>query len=182
MPTPKVKLEDFIAKLEKADAVDWARLAAFIDGEGTITIASSPRRGRSARSQHEGRVTVANTSILLMHWLIDTFGGSIRTTHYAGNSPINFWVLNELQAEQVAIRCLPYLIIKGEQARIFLAFRELKSKKRDTFHNSKVTLEMWNERESLLKRIRVLNGARTRFASESSLACQPKENACGPYN
>lgn len=182
MPKPKVKLEDFIAKLDTVSDVDWARLAAFIDGEGTITIASSPRRGRAAKSQHEGKVTVANTSILLMHWLVGTFGGAVRTTHYTGNLPMNFWVLNERQAEQVVIRCLPYFVIKGEQAEIFLSFRELKSRKAGVCANARVSLQMWNERESLLKRIRVLNGARTRFASESGPACQPKESTSGPYN
>lgn len=176
MPVPKIKLEDFVRKLETVSEIDWARLAAFIDGEGTITIASSPRRGRAACDQHELKLTIANTSLLLFKWIIGTFGGRTRTCQYNTRLPINFWIVNELQSEEIIRRCLPYFIIKREQAEIALAFRELKSRKRNTFHNSKVTTEMWSRREELHTKIRELNGARLRFPHDQQTESKREGN------
>lgn len=167
MPNPKVKLEDFVRKLERVSKIDWARLAAFIDGEGCITIASSPRRGRAARPQHETRFTINNTSPVLYDWLLSTFGGGVRVIHHKNVRPVYSWVLNELQVEQVIKRCLPYFIIKRRQAEIALAFRALKSRKRDTYHNRRLTDAEWNARDKLQVKIRKLNGARERWDPDS---------------
>lgn len=163
MGKPKVSLEEFEAKLNKVSAIDFARLTAFIDGEGCITICSSPRRGRAACRQHELKLTISNTSLLLFQWLLETFGGGMRRAHYQPGLPVFSWTLNELQAEAIIRRCLPYFIIKGEQAKVALAFRELKSRKHQLLRNAKVTPEMLQRRDELHDKIRSLNGARNRF-------------------
>jgi hypothetical protein len=166
MAKPKVSLEEFRAKLDKVSTIDFARLAAFIDGEGCITIARSPRRGRMAVHQHELVVTIANTSPLLFDWLLGTFGGAFSRANGNKGVPVYAWRINELQREEILRRCLPYLIIKRAQAEVGLAFRALKSRKREEFRNSRVTPEMMIQRDELHDRIRNLNGARSRFGSK----------------
>jgi hypothetical protein len=120
----------FSANLAKVTEIDCARLASFIDGEGTIYInRSRPRGGHKSRT-HALSVTVKNNSELLMSWLRDTFMGSVLPDR-GGLSPLTkrpgwTWRLNERQAEILLERCLPYFIIKRQQAEIGLAFRDLK--------------------------------------------------------
>src|ERR1700690_3415057 len=76
MPTPKISIEDFNAKLDKASDIDFARLAAYIDGEGCIGISNSKRRGKATHRMHTMQLTVTNTSLLLLDWITLTFGGS----------------------------------------------------------------------------------------------------------
>ena len=78
MPIAKEQSDVFLARVANATDVDWARLAAFIDGEGTIFI---QRAG--ARGPHCLVVIVSNTSPLLTAWLETTFGGNVYFSHSA---------------------------------------------------------------------------------------------------
>jgi len=176
MPRPKVSLKEFEAKLVGVPETEFIRLAAFIDGEGCITICRSPRRGAAASNQHELKMTVSNTSLRLFDWLMSTFGGNVRRAHNQSYLPVYSWVLNELQAEVIIRRCLPYFIIKREQAEVALAFRDLKTRKRLNFNNSRLTPLMLMQRDELHDKIRSLNGARSRFAPKAALAME-KEGA-----
>src|SRR5437660_6122275 len=126
MSKPKISIEEFKAKLDRVPELEFVRLAAFIDGEGCITIARSPRRGRMAGHAQELVVTVSNTSHLLLDWLVRTFGGTYTIANGNKTMPVYSWRLNELQREEILRRCLSYFIIKREQAEIGLAFRDLK--------------------------------------------------------
>jgi hypothetical protein len=105
--------------------IDWARLAAYIDGEGCIRVAGVKGAQDWSRRILYLEVTVANTDPRLGQWLKARFGGSIWTTHrnHAKWRPCFCWVVGSRHAAQVLERCLPYFIIKREQADLALAFQ-----------------------------------------------------------
>jgi hypothetical protein len=121
--------------------VDWARLAAYIDGEGCIGII--PTRGQAMRRKspnHHLKVFVANTDPRLLDWIFETVG--VGMCYRLPNSPslaanINSgkwkprfqWWVTAKPAAQILEGCLPYFIIKREQAEIAIAFQKTK-----TFH------------------------------------------------
>lgn len=104
------------------EAMDWARLAAYIDGEGYIRVALNSRN-------HQGRleVNVSNTDYRLLVWLKDTFGGSVHRggKSLAGKKQLWRWVLDRHRAAELLAQCLPYFIVKKEQAEIGIAFQSL---------------------------------------------------------
>jgi hypothetical protein len=52
---------------------------------------------------------------------------------------------------------MPYFIIKAEQAKLGLAFREIKCRKYGEFHNGPLTAEMIAERDEFQRKISELN-------------------------
>jgi hypothetical protein len=105
--------------------IDWARLAAYIDGEGCIRVAGVKGKQTWSRRVLYLEVTVANTNPRLSQWLVATFGGSIVTYHkgHAKWKPCFTWYISSRHAAQILERCLPYFIIKPEQAYVALAFQ-----------------------------------------------------------
>lgn len=161
MPTkekPAIPLEDFKARLVSIPDIDWARLAAFIDGEGSIVIARArPMAKYRQRSiSYSLNVTITNTSPQLIAWLNGNFGGSVHSKKLAGgHRPIWSWHLLEKQAEAVLQKCLPYFIIKQQQAEIGIAFCTLKARSGPRF--VRVSEESLQQREKLRNKIHLLN-------------------------
>lgn len=133
---------------------DWARLAAFIDGEGCIGVAI---RNRANYRQHVVSVDITNTDIRLMHWLKERFGGRIdvnnREPH--GNRKIGYrWQVRGKAIENILRGCLDLFIMKREQAETALALRE-------TFVNKvqqhEVSLSTMEFRDELKAKLHVLN-------------------------
>src|SRR5277367_4243309 len=100
--------------LNQTDVVKWAQLASFIDGEGTIRIASHARfHGRGASPRHYLAVIITNTDVLLMQWLRSNFGACVfSVTTPKGHRQMFRWMANSRQAETIIRGCLPYFIIK----------------------------------------------------------------------
>ncbi|HEV8525223.1 MAG TPA: hypothetical protein VGQ71_12040 [Terriglobales bacterium] len=105
--------------------LDWVRLAAYIDGEGSILITerhykTSPYLGMYIR------VVLANTDPRLCLWAQERFGGvfviSQRDKPAHHKTPYK-WHVSCNQAACILERCLPYLLLKREQAEIALAFQ-----------------------------------------------------------
>jgi hypothetical protein len=105
--------------------IDWARLAAYIDGEGCIRIAGVKGKQEWSRRVLYLEVTVANTFAGLSEWLKVTFGGSIWTgnKNHAKWKPVFMWVVGSRHAALVLERCYPYMIVKREQALVGMAFQ-----------------------------------------------------------
>jgi len=108
-------------KLKKALSnvreIDWARLAAFIDGEGTVRVYKAPT-GRWGL-----RVVISNTDIRLISWLEETFGGYVYNVKPStGNTKPSFQWIFASRIDLILAPCLPYFIIKRDQAEIALAF------------------------------------------------------------
>ena len=107
--------------------IDWARLAAYLDGEGHITILrDSPNRCERVSPQHIVRVEISNTDPRLIHWCINTFcaGRCIKRPPVGTHKPVYQWRADGTMAEWILDGCMPHFIIKREQAQICLVLRE----------------------------------------------------------
>lgn len=109
--------------------IDWARLAAYIDGEGAILLnrfSGQTERQWSARKRIWLRIAICNTDPRLIIWCRDTFGGCIATESRSNNPKHNAcyrWFVSCRMAGWILENCMPYFIIKKEQAEIGLAFQ-----------------------------------------------------------
>lgn len=114
--------------------IDWARLAMAIDGEGTITTGRYTQDG--CKEKNTGIllfIIVSNSDPRLCHWCKETFGGGVfyaakpRTDkgHY-GKKQVFMWKVHSATAEWVLRNCLPYFVIKREQAEVALSLRAIK--------------------------------------------------------
>lgn len=110
-------------------AIEWAQMASFLDGEGSILINTQKRRGLTTAGWYL-RITVANTDIRLMAWLKERFGGVYRDAntekYYEGKNwkRAYHWSLGGYPAAWVLRNCLPYFVMKGEQAEIGISLQE----------------------------------------------------------
>jgi hypothetical protein len=105
----------------KPTEIQWAQLAAYIDGEGCISILYRPTKSVWTS------VLLYNTDPRLCLWAQRTFGcGTIHAaTHGRKNErPSYRWQIYSRQAFWVLENCLPYFVIKREQAEVCLALRE----------------------------------------------------------
>ena len=156
---------------------DWARLAAYLDGEGSVLI--NPRRGRSAEYAHIActfylKITVANTDIRLGTWLKETFGGSNKDAntpkYYEGKNVKRcwHWSASANRAAWILHNCRQYLIIKGEQADIGMQLQEsLNSRARLRFRQ--VPQEVVEERRELKRRLLVMKARGAKMEPEQRM-------------
>src|SRR5438876_2163112 len=104
--------------------IDWVRLAAYIDGEGCISTAvaySQPEKWKSESVYVN--VSVHNTDPRLIDWILDRWGGRVFQTKHSNQKWTTSygWRVTCQQAREVLEKCLPYFIIKREQAEIAIA-------------------------------------------------------------
>lgn len=113
--------------------VDWARLAAFIDGEGSILINTHSPKGRVNPGFYL-RVTVANTDVRLPVWLKETFGGTYKDAntpkYYVGTNwkRCYHWGAASHRGAWILHNCMPYFVMKHAQAEIGIALQESMAK------------------------------------------------------
>ena len=154
---------DYRGLLETVSEIDKARMAAFIDGEGSIFIGAGARiRGRGKMPQHRLQLVISNTNTLLMNWLKSTFDGSVYFVKYEkckhlGKKQVMRWQVNERMAATLLEFILPYMIVKKAQAEVALAFMELKKKKPSQFKTEPLTQAEFDHRELLAAEVRRLN-------------------------
>jgi hypothetical protein len=104
----------------------WIQLAAFIDGEGSIYI--KPLQTKSAR-YNQLTIHIANTDPRLPVWCQQNFGGKVYrsdSNRRLQGEKCNIaysWRIFSKNAENILRGCLPYFILKREQAEIALAYR-----------------------------------------------------------
>ena len=112
--------------------MDWLRLAAFIDGEGSILMTERHYKNKSWDSMYI-RVVLCNTDPRMPKWCRDTFGGVfvLGDKRRKPNHRQSYkWHVSTRHAEWVIRGCLPYFLIKREQAEVALAFQETVRKSR----------------------------------------------------
>lgn len=105
--------------------VDWARLAAFLDGEGHIRCCTKIQTVKGNRYQQDYlEVRIVNTDPRLGVWLESRFGGTVVSTRAQSLKwKATFsWCVGAAQAADVLRGALPYFVMKQEQAEIALAF------------------------------------------------------------
>jgi hypothetical protein len=101
--------------------VEIARLAAFIDGEGSISLQASGSARRSAFCAV--RLTIAQANMELMEYLLNTFGGRYEQGQGGTNRPMYYWLCGSHYACFLLRRCLPWLIVKRTQAEVALEYQ-----------------------------------------------------------
>jgi len=147
-------------ELNTVSAIDWARLAAFIDGEGCVRIHRRTRKNSKALRYHEYvQIHISNTDPRLMMWLQSTFGGHVvRVTSAAHRAHPEWkssfqWHVASARASQILAFCRPYFVLKGEQADVCLAFQT--TMKKSGFYGTPQSVI--DRRTEFIRKIRVLN-------------------------
>ena len=105
---------------------DWIRLAAYIDGEGSISV-----KNQKTKSGEYGQlfVAIANTDPRLPMWCKENFGGLLYASDDNPKKSRKWrrayrWIAFSKQAENIIRGCLPHFLLKREQAEVALAFRK----------------------------------------------------------
>lgn len=135
------------------NSIDWARLAAFIDGEGHISIVRQKQRHKY--QVYYLSVSVANTSEDLMVWLLDnTKVGSVVAHHKPKDRKHKLcyrWICSTAQAASILRGCLPYFVVKGEQAALALQFQDTMGRR-----GAPISVEVIQRRALLYEKIHKL--------------------------
>lgn len=147
-PNPKV-----VEQLAKVSQIDWARMAAYVDGEGCITVyaSHSPKYNPMARSpKFTISVVVANTDPRMVAWIHERFGGfvHIRKQQKSKWRVCYHWAASAITASLILKGIMPYLVTKKEQADIALAVAATMQK-----HNRQVPQEVTDLRRDLCKQL-----------------------------
>ena len=102
-----------------------AYTAGLFDGEGCIHI-SKVKAGQYNHKldYHQLHVNLVNTNKKVLNWLKDEFGGSVRRHDIKARSKCWTWYMYTIKAKDFLKLIYPYLIIKKEQAKIAIEFRE----------------------------------------------------------
>ena len=130
----------------------WSYLAGLIDGEGCISISRQinnyNNRGCADYIQYGFRISITNTSLKLMKWLISNFGGVYYTKREATqkhSTSYEWRPKGRNNNEEILLGILPHLVIKTEQAKTGLLYVRLGYEK-DA-----------QSRETLYQKLRLLN-------------------------
>ena len=144
----------------RVSETDWARAAAFIDGEGCIYLGRTrPKSAMRNSAEYVPGIQVTNTNRVLIDWFLARFGGR-STTHRAGGNrkPRHDWRVTNSSAYKVLEGCRPHLLLKSKQADLLLDFRSLQGRIRDARgYVQPHTPEMLRRREEIRSRIARLN-------------------------
>lgn len=144
-----------------ADKVKWSYLAGIVDGEGCISCSKAwivqrnevnlqrPVDEQRRYWQYQLYIQVTNTNLVLMKWLVETFGGEYHQT-YKEDVEKNHKARYEWQPKSgnhrknILLGILPYLLLKREQAVLALQYIGLGYGKQQ-------------EREEILQTMQTLN-------------------------
>jgi hypothetical protein len=106
------------------DPVVLAYAAGLFDGEGCVLIVKWYSK-KNKRSYHRLDVSLGQKDPRPVVWMRQHFGGRIAhppSTSWKGNTFCT-WIINNKAAGEFIALIRPYLILKGEQADVALAFR-----------------------------------------------------------
>ena len=131
-------------------------LGGIIDGEGTIVIAKTDKAGNKRSFHYSAILSVTNTDKRLMDWLKENVGGGVYIQKEAiGNHRKRYmWVMYVKGAYELLKEIKPYLVIKQEQADVWIEFYELS---RWRVKNQRVPVWLLNKREVLYQRMKELH-------------------------
>jgi hypothetical protein len=128
-PKKHWKSEEYLGL--KPTSHDWARLAAYIDGEGSINLSLSSRKGTNKTFSLCARVVVTNTDSRLAKWCLDNFGmrfygHSNNTSPRRSDSWKGCYYAQACgyKAAWILYNCVSWFILKREQAEVVMAHQE----------------------------------------------------------
>lgn len=133
--------------------VDLAWAAGIVDGEGCITLQTV--KSSAGNLCYVLRLTVNNTSLLMLQRLVEIFGGTIipKKRGLARHKPQWSWQVCSKKAEAVLTQVAPYLVNKREEAQVGLLSRKLMQQHGAiTTNDNVVQLAEMKEQLSALKR------------------------------
>lgn len=137
----------------QSDKTKWSFLAGIFDGEGSFTCWRTKARAHDYEESGKVydsfnvRLTIPNTSIQLMKWLVSNFGGSYMLKREATekHKAAYEWRPNGLNnTKKMLLGILPYLVIKPEVAKLGLEWIDL-------------PYDSGKRREEIFQRLKVLN-------------------------
>lgn len=137
----------------QSDKTKWSFLAGIFDGEGSFTCWRTKARAHDYEESGKVydsfnvRLTIPNTSIQLMKWLVSHFGGSYMLKREATekHKAAYEWRPNGLNnTKKMLLGILPYLVIKPEVAKLGLEWIDL-------------PYDSGKRREEIFQRLKVLN-------------------------
>jgi hypothetical protein len=133
--------------------IEFARLAAWIDGEGCLQILKT---GADRRNPYfQVRLVIGQADEGVMEWLKGTFGGNYSKGSGSTNAQMYYWRLNAADLDEVLRRCMPYFILKGAQAEVVLAYRQTLTKGREILQPEVVKLR--DDLRAQLKALKRIN-------------------------
>ena len=115
----------------------WSYLAGMFDGEGTFSIYQNNGNYHTTvdgeKKQYNftnSRVSITNTNIELMEWLVSHFGG-VYYTHRRAKAvhkiAYDWRPKGKKNTEELILGILPYLVLKKQQANLVLQYIRLGS-------------------------------------------------------
>lgn len=129
---------------------NWPYLAGLIDGEGCFALWKY-YNSKTTNWQYSFRLCVTNTDLTLMKWLIQHVGGRYYGKYAETDkhkARYEWRPSGKNNHEKIVLAILPYLVIKRQQAEVFLRF----------LRAERVTqANQGNEKELLLIELRKLN-------------------------
>lgn len=150
----------FCANQPPVPAAVLGYAAGLLDGEGNICISRKLNRARS-KGLHVYRVSVVNTDIRVLQWLVERFGGKVHVNRKASqpdartyNRTLYAWRLNCAQGASFLEHVYPYLVIKQEQAELIFELQRRLNRYASDW--KPLTQEDVDYREALAERLRSL--------------------------
>ncbi len=149
------------------DKTKCSYLGGLVDGEGNICIWRTEARAKDYKVSGKTygsfnlRLHIANTSLILMKWLVSNFGGSYHLKREATDKHATAYEWRpkgEGNTKRTLLAILPYLVIKREQAILALKYIEL----------PRVSPEA---REPLYQRMRELNQKGPKTVTTNTSSC-----------
>ena len=127
---------------------DLAYLAGLVDGEGTVSC-SITKTKKGCYALHK-QFSIFNTNPNLISWITVRFGGLVHSRVRSEKWKTEYQVKWSAEdATKLLTQILPYLVIKKEQAEIFIELHRNKS--------HRVSEELQKQREFLVARVAELN-------------------------
>jgi len=109
--------------------IEYARLAAYIDGEGCIDIHKHTQYRPHLKRNYSNwyiRITMTNTKPELSAWCEEIFGGcdyEEKRDHPDWNNSKK-WYVQARKATDILRHCLPYFLLKHRQAELAIRFQQ----------------------------------------------------------
>ena len=131
---------------------ELAYFAGIIDGEGTI--GARNRKNQQGKRYIDFYLSVANTDERLVLWIQQRFPASVDFRQQRDSDkhrPLYRWTAGTKVAEDYIRAVLPYLVVKKEQAELYLEIRSTVSK------GQRLTEGVKQQREAMVVRLHELN-------------------------
>jgi len=135
--------------------LDYAYVAGFFDGEGSVSIVKSDRsKFRPNPSPMWGlRITISNQHLPILQWMHKEFNGAL-FTQTSGKSGVYRLILQTKQAENFLQKIQPWIRVKKGQVELALTFQEIRASR---FSRYRLTEEEITLYDTIMLAMQTLN-------------------------